>query len=200
MPNIKRNTEQSNKYPQKKRATSRKNNEYDYSDLYSSRAKYTAEEKLEGVTAYVMTGTTTAAAKLTGLSHQCISEWKCHATWWPDAYIHAKKLRQEEMDGVMTAVIHAAGTEVLDRVLNGDHVIDKNGDLIRKPMGGKEMATTLAILYDKRALLRGDPTSRSEKVDTQGTLEDIRKELTKIAHDHLDKTTVTTIDNASQTN
>lgn len=179
-------------YPTKPCKTGKplKPNEYDFSELYSSRAKYSAEKKLAAVTAYVMTGTCRQAARVTGLSHQIISEWKNKAAWWPEAYRMAKLERQEEMDGVMTAIIHEAGNQILDRVINGDEVINKDGDVVRRKMGGKELATTLGITYDKRALLRGDPTSRTEKVDQKALLNDIREELKQIAKDQLDLTVV----------
>ena len=168
----------------------RVNNEYDYSELYSPRAKYTAEEKLQAVTAYVMTGTAVGAARVTGQLADTIREWKNHSSWWPDAYIQAKKERQEEMDGVMTAIVHEAGYQVLDRIQNGDEVIDKDGNVVRRKMSGKELATVMGITYDKRSLLRGDPTSRTEKVDTKQILDDVREQLKEIAKDHLDKSVV----------
>lgn len=164
------------------------NNEFDYSDLYSSKANYTVEQKLAAVTAYVMTGSCTETAKLCGFKQlQTVSEWKLKATWWPDAYMAVKKDKNEEMDSTMTSIIHTAANEILDRLKNGDEVLDKDGNLRRKKMGGKEVATVMGITFDKRALLRGDPTSRTEKIDTTKVLGNIREQLAEIARDHLDK-------------
>jgi hypothetical protein len=163
-------------YPEApKQDCSEPNNEFDLSELYSSRAKYTAQQKLEAVTAYVMTGTISGASRLTGLSTQLMSEWKNRATWWPDAYAAVKVQKQEEMDGVMTSIIHLAAEEVVDRLLNGDEVITKDGDLMRKKMSGKDIGWIMAVTHDKRALLRGDPTSRTEKVDTAKMLDALTK-------------------------
>jgi len=158
-----------------------KNNEFDYADLYEARSNYTAEQKISAVTAYVMTGTTTGASRLTGLKQQLICEWKNKANWWPDAYKAVKIAKQEEMDGAMTALIHVAAEEVMDRLLNGDEVISKDGDPVRKKMSGKDSAWVLAIMSDKRALLRGDPTSRTEKVDTNALLEKLADKFEQMA-------------------
>ena len=166
------------------------NNEFDLSELYSPRAHYTAEEKLQAVTAYVMTGSIRGAVRLTGLKQQLISDWKNNSSWWPDAYALTKKKKQEEADGVMTTIIHAAANETLDRILNGDEVLDKNGNIVRRKMGGKELATTMAITYDKRALLRGDPTSRTEKTDTSSLMQQLKDNFEKMATAALDKTVV----------
>ena len=163
-------------YPKsEKQDCSKKNNKWDMSELYSSRSCYTAQQKLQAVTAYVMTGTVRGSARITGLTPQLISEWKNKSSWWPDAYAAVKVQKQEEMDGIMTSIIHFAGEEVVDRLLNGDEVITKDGDLIRKKMSGKDTAWTLAIVSDKRALLRGDPTSRTEKIDQNKLIEALKQ-------------------------
>lgn len=153
------------------------NNEFDISELYSSRAQYTAQQKLEAVTAFVMTGTVMGAVRLTGIKHQLIYEWKNKSSWWPDAYRAVKVQKQEEMDGAMTAIIHVASEEVIDRLLHGDEVITKDGDTVRKKMTGKDSAWVLSIIHDKRALLRGDPTSRTEKIDQKQLIEDLAKKF-----------------------
>ena len=155
----------------------RKNNDWDLSDLYSPRANYTVEEKLAATTAYVLTGTALGASRLTGISNKTISDWKLHASWWPDAYRAVKIQKQEEMDGIMTSIIHFAGEELIDRLCNGDEVLTKDGDIRMKKLTGKDVAWILAIIHDKRALLRGDPTSRQEKVDTNKLLDQMAKKF-----------------------
>ena len=60
-------------------------------------------------------------------------------------------------------------------------------------MSGEELAWVMGISYDKRALLRGDPTSRTEKVDTQQQMADLRKEFGAMAREHLDSTVIKNI-------
>lgn len=157
------------------------NNEYDLSELYSSRARYAPELKIAAATAYVMTGTVKGVERLTGLKQQTISEWKNSSSWWPDLVSRIKKEKQDNVDAIMTNIIHEAGTQVLDRILNGDEVLDKNGDIIRKKMSGKDTAMVMAITWDKRALVRGEPTSRSEKVDQRAIMEELKEQFAEIA-------------------
>ena len=165
-------------------------NEQDLIALYSPRAKYTAEEKLAAVVAYVMTGTIAGVVRLTGFNRSAISQWKNYSSWWPDAYRNVKKHKQEEVDGMLTSIVHAAGGGIMDRLLNGDEIIDKNGNKVRRMMSGKEMAWVLGITFDKRALLRGDPTSRSEKVDQGKLISELKDQFALMAKEHLDKTVV----------
>lgn len=169
-------------------------NKYDLAELYSSRAKYTAEEKLAAVLAYVMTGSIRGVVRLTGLKQQVVSDWKNNSLWWPDCYMTMKRDKQEEVDGSLTTIIHAANGEMLDRIINGDEIIDKNGDAVRRKMSGKELAWVMGISFDKRALLRGDPTSRTEKVDTKQQMADLRKEFGAMAREHLNLTVIKTVE------
>lgn len=166
------------------------NNELDLTSLYSSRAKYTADEKLAAVLAYVMTGSVRGVVRLTGLKQQVVSDWKNNSSWWPDAYANVKKQKQEEVDGTLTSIIHAAAGSILDRILHGDEVIDKNGDPVRRKMSGKELAWVMGITFDKRALLRGDPTSRTEKVDQKALIEELKEDFALMAKKHLDKSVI----------
>jgi hypothetical protein len=75
------------------------------------------------------------------------------------------------------------GAEKLeDRVRNGNIKLNpKTGELNRIPMTSGELAKdAVGIPYDKRALMRGDPTSRTEKVDPKLMLEDLAKQFVKI--------------------
>ena len=164
--------------------------QYDLSALHSAKARYTADEKLAAVLAYVMTGSVRGVIRLTGLKQQVISDWKNNSSWWPDAYMAVKKEKQDEIDGSLTTIIHAASGEIIDRIINGDEIIDKNGKPVRRKMTGKELAWVMGISYDKRALLRGDPTSRTEKVDYNKQLEDLRKEFGNMAKEHLDQSVI----------
>lgn len=180
-------------YPEVERVDKGPNNNFDLSELYSSRARYTADEKLCAVTAYVMTGTVAGAVRLTGFKQQVISDWKNNSSWWPDAYASVKKMKQEEIDGAMTTIVHAASGQILDRIMNGDEVISSDGEKRRRLMSGKELGWVLGITYDKRALLRGDPTSRSEKVDTSKLMKDLKHNFEQMAKKAITDTVVRTV-------
>jgi uncharacterized protein with beta-barrel porin domain len=91
------------------------------------------------------------------------------------------------VDGTLTSIIHAAAGGVMDSILHGDEVIDKNGDLVRRQMSGKDKAWVMGITFDKRALLRGDPTSRTEKVDQKALISELKEDFEAMARQHLDK-------------
>lgn len=158
------------------------------SDLYHPSSKYTSEEKVAAVLSYVVTGTSKRAAKNLKIQegidipHSTIRYWKASALWWPDVYAECKKKKQEELDGKFTEFIHTAIEVVVDRVKNGNFVIDKaTGEQIRLPMGGKEAAWCMGVFFDKRQLIRGDPTSRIEKVSETDRLDSLEKSFKQMS-------------------
>jgi hypothetical protein len=62
---------------------------------------------------------------------------------------------------------------VKDRLVNGDTVVTKSGDLVTKPIGGKEAGVILSIAVDKRDMLRRKQKSQVEQQSTQQLLQNI---------------------------
>ena len=92
--------------------------------------------------------------------------------------------KQDELDSKFTSIVHSVLDKVTDRIENGDEKLRSNGDIVKVAIGGKDLSVIASIFYDKRALLRGDPTSRVEKSTNkdqmkllQDKFEDIAKQL-----------------------
>lgn len=141
-------------------------------DLYAYNAKYTPEEKIQAVMSYVLTGTSRKASRLCNVPEGTIRWWKSNAVWWDDVTRECRKHKQDELDARYTALIHKVVDGIENRVNNGDTVIDKDGNSHLKPIPGKDLAVIHAILFDKRQLLRGDVTSRTE---TTSSMEHLKK-------------------------
>src|SRR5439155_3126609 len=69
----------------------------------------------------------------------------------------------EVVDAKFTEIVHKSLACIVDRLDNGDFVFNsKTGKLDRKPVSARDLSLVSAINVDKRQLLRGLPTSRSE--------------------------------------
>jgi len=143
------------------------------------KVKYSAGDKLRAALAYVITASSTKAMKLTGVPAGTIRNWKQHAPWWLEAVGYALDCKKEELDANLQEIQDRANHGVIDRVQHGDHKFNKAGDLIRVPIGGKELMTISAIARDKQSLLRGQPTSISEKVSDSDRLEALADKITQ---------------------
>lgn len=173
--------------------------EYDlYADIYDPRAKYTPDLKIQAATCYMLTGTLSGAARMSGLRKETIWDWKHNAQWWDSVLTKVRKEKQDELDANLSGLIHDATAKIADRIANGDSVLvrDSNGkhDFMTKPMSGKDLTTALGTLYDKRTMLRGDPTSITRRETPADMLNALRDEFANMAKAaakaELDKTVV----------
>lgn len=148
-------------------------NEALFEQMSSETSKYTIEERVMAVTYYAITGSSLQASKhMAAANTTCpastIREWKNNSTWWKPLLTEVRKAKQDELDGKLTDII-MAGTEALrDRLENGNVKYDsRTGEQYRIPLTSGELAKdTIGIMFDKRALLRGDPTQRIERTST----------------------------------
>lgn len=141
--------------------------------------KYSASDKLRAALAYIVTASSNKAHKLTGIPSHTIRQWKSKAPWWPKAVEYALLAKKEELDANLQEIQDRANHGVIDRIQNGDHKLNKFGEVIRLPIGGKELMTISAIARDKQSLLRGQPTSISEKVSESDRLDALADKITK---------------------
>jgi len=155
----------------------------DLADLHSINTIYSPEQKIAAAQAYLITGTSVQAQKYCGVKADIIRDWKSKSTWWADLFLQVKKQKNHELEANFTRILDTSLGQLEDRLSGGDYKLQKDGSIVRLPMGGKEIAVVLAIMYDKRALLRGDVTSRVEKKDgnamvlLQNKFEEIAKQL-----------------------
>ena len=155
--------------------------EFDLAHLYHPQSQYTPEQKMQVAMYWVVTGSPKTIAKQTGIPEQTIKSWAKKAEWWPDAVAECRKEKQAELDGQLSGILDLALSSIHDRLNNGDEIIDKNGNAVRKKVNAADLGRLFSQVYDKRALLRGDPTARSERTTTESDLDKLEKRLKQIA-------------------
>lgn len=138
------------------------------------------EDRVTACMTYFLTGSYTKTAKAVGASYATILKWK-DMEWWMPTLLICKKKKQEELDIVLTTCIHSAIGQLSDRISEGDSKLNRDGDLIKIPMTGKDLASSMALLFDRRALIRGEPTSRTETSGEQGRLDNLQKQFEEMS-------------------
>lgn len=140
--------------------------DFDLVALNHSNSNYTAEQKVAVVTQYVLTGSASTVSKNTGVPVGVINHWKKHSNWWDETAADIKLHKNEELEAVLTHTLHLASEEMLDRIEHGNEVI-VNGDHMRVKIPARELSQVINTMYEKRALLRGDPSKimLEKKVD-----------------------------------
>ena len=128
------------------------------------RDHYTDKEKLNAVCVFAVAGNSRRVAEITKIPEATIRTWKA-TEWWNEAMSRIITEQDEELNSKLTKLVDKAVDEVNDRLENGNYVYNPKLDkLIRKPVDAKELAIVTAISIDKRQLLRGQPTSRIERI------------------------------------
>ena len=150
-------------------------------------SQYSRDEKLWCVVVWLITRSLPRVSEETGIKLHTIKYWKYHAGWWPDAEKAILAIKNEELDRRLTDVIDASVEGILSRLEEGDEVVLKDGSKVRKDVNAKDLTYILSVLYDKRALMRGEVTQRTEtKKDTQEHLEKLTNIFEDIAYNRTD--------------
>lgn len=143
--------------------------------------KWTPDHRLQACLYYMILGSSYKVAGMTGIPPNTVRNWM-QTPWWKELTKEVRKAQQDKLDIRMTEIIHAATEGIMDRINNGDYRISPKGDVIRVPMSSRDLSVAgVAVMYDKRALLRGDPTSRVERVSTDDLLNKLKETFEDLA-------------------
>lgn len=135
------------------------------------------KSRVTAVTAYLATGSNTEAAAVIGASEGTIRNWR-KAQWWNEIAFEIKQRKNDELDAKLSKIIDKVADTIEDRLENGEaHYDTRNGTIVRVPVKMKDAAVVGAIGFDKRQLLRGDVTSRTETVSTDQRLQSLAEQF-----------------------
>src|SRR5690242_6646716 len=123
----------------------------------SADSYYTDEQRREAVAQYVFLGNLRKVAKATGIPRRTLGD-SAKQPWFHTLITEVRAEKGAELDGQLTRIIHKATDQLIDCLDNGDPVLVA-GEIKRKPVSARDLAMVAAIVYDKRALLRDDPTA-----------------------------------------
>ena len=143
---------------------------------------YTPQQRIQAATVWTVTGNCAEVERQTGIPYHTVWFWKTKSIWWKELVRQVRKAKQEELDGMLTGIIISGAEQLKERIEHGNHRVHIGDEGqrtdYRVPLSSSELAKdALGIPFDKRALLRGDPTSRTER----GTNEETTALLTQLA-------------------
>lgn len=128
-----------------------------------ARGIYPEEKKIEAVTLYAATGHFGRTSDISGIPEDTLRKWR-KQEWFQALLIEIRTENNEKLDSKFTEIVERSLDQLVDRVEKGDYHVLRDGSLVRKPISAKDLSLVAAINVDKRQLLRGEPTSRSESV------------------------------------
>ena len=144
---------------------------------------YSAEEKIRTAALWLMGHSSYELEPILQIPAETIRTWMV-SSWWKDLLKELRRAKNDELDIMLTRVMHKTAKQLEDRVENGNYKFNpKTGEQERVPLSSSELAKDgLGIPFDKRALTRGDATSRRENVEVnqEAMLEQLANQFAKI--------------------
>lgn len=143
------------------------------------------EKRIEAATVYAVTKNLDSTESLVGIPRGILEKYSIEP-WWIEIVSKVKKEKNEELDAKISSIIEATVTQIEDRIKDGEYYIDrKTKEVTRIPVRTKDLAMATDILFDKRQLLRGEATVRTEAISTEQRLLDLKTNFERLARSKL---------------
>lgn len=94
------------------------------------------------------------------------------SAWWIQEVALRKRMEQAVQDAQISKVLDKSVSKLLELLERGEEFVDRNGQIVKKELSGVALARIIDVLFDKRQVLRGQPTG-----DDQTS-----KKLSELAH------------------
>lgn len=148
--------------------------------LAEHHSKFSIDDRIKASMLYATEGNLAAVGRMMEINYDTVKDWKCQP-WWPLAVRECRDKKQDELDSQLSKVVFEAINEISDRVRLGDFIAKKDGTVGRLPMKGRDLAITLGVLYDKRALIRGQATSHTVSHSHEDTVTKLEEKFKDFA-------------------
>jgi hypothetical protein len=140
--------------------------------------KWGIEDWQRVATWYVLTGSYKRSASRAGIPLATVMDWS-KTLEWEQILTDVRRRTTAKTDAQLQNIVTQALIGVKKRLVEGDAVVGKHGEVVYKPVSAKDQATIAAIMIDKRAVLgtlTKSPEKRGQKLtDLKSELEDKAK-------------------------
>ena len=121
------------------------------------------------------------AASLLNVPYRTVVDW-AKTDWWNEIELKLRSQAQKSLESKFTAILKKGAEMLEERLDNGDPKVLKDGTEVRQGVSAKDVALIICQVFDKRALTRGDPTSRTERTSTaRDKLKNMAREMEQVA-------------------
>lgn len=139
------------------------------------------QKYIEAATLFAVTGDMTVVEELTDIPYRTLMEWKKEEAFLT-LLLEIREENDEKIDAKFTEILEKTLEQALDRLENGETFITKKGEVVHVPPKLRDLTIAMNAIFDKRQLLRGKPTARTEKISTVADrLETLANQFEKIA-------------------
>ena len=133
------------------------------------------DKRIEVATLWAVLRDVKQVSDLSKVSAQVIRKWK-DEPWFHNIVSRVVKEKNDILDQKLTGVIDACAIQIQERLTQGDTKVNyKTGEVYTAPLDARGLALVMGIIFDKRQLLRGEATSRTETISFDRRLENLKE-------------------------
>ena len=133
------------------------------------------EKRIEVATLWAVLRNIAEVSRISGIDVYVIRKWK-EEPWFQNVVSRVIKDKNDVLDQKLTGVIESCATMIQERLAQGDTKVNyKTNEVFTAPLDARGLALVMGILFDKRQLIRGEATSRTETVSFDKRLENLKE-------------------------
>ena len=155
--------------------------------MANHKKNWSEAKKVEVVTTYLALGKAPMVEAVTGVPRQTIRIWKMQQ-WWKDLEREIRNEEDGELDAKLSRIIDKSLDAVSERLDNGEFILDsRTGQIKRVPVKMRDAQRVSSELLDKRNLIRGKPTSITEKVSVEDVVRKLAEQFAEFVRKPTEK-------------
>lgn len=157
--------------------------------------RYTDSQKIEAVKCFLaLGGNMKMVSNSLGIPYYTLVEWKA-SNWWKQLTGDLKKEEKLELSSRLTRIVGKAMEQLEDRMNNGDYVLNqKTGDLVRKPVQAKELASISTAFLDRKDILDKQTEEKQDIMTNEDKLAALAERFAKLAEKAIEKNRIEVTD------
>jgi hypothetical protein len=140
------------------------------------------KKQLEVVTTYLALGNLAESSRVCNVPLITIKKWNAQP-WWAELVSDIQSGEGQRADNKMSKTIDKALDLIMTRMEEGDYVYDqKTGRLVKVPLKARDLERVASGLFDKRQLIRKQPTSiKQSDLNQKDRLLELAEQFAKFA-------------------
>jgi len=138
-------------------------------------------KKIEACTLFLATGSPVATAAGSGVPIDTIRKWR-ESVWWKELVEQIQHDDDSELDAKTSKIIHKTMDLLADRIENGEFIFDQKTGVVRRlPMNARTATKVATDLFDKRQILRKQPTKIVETQNIESRINKLADEFARFS-------------------
>lgn len=138
-------------------------------------------KKVELVTTYLATGSFRLACSMCKVPLATANQWK-RTEWFKEMVASIQAEENTQLDAKLSKIVDKSLDVVMNRLEEGDFILDsKTGTIKRVPVKMRDAKQVMTDLFDKRQLIRKQPTKITEAQTVDKRLDMLAQRFEKFA-------------------